>query len=211
MKIYILIVFGLLCNLSLNAQNTNYALIGTWESVDIVNQKEIQISFGKDSGFVIEHLLVADYKYEIIDNMLISSLKQNDGAKKTIIDTSYLIIKPDTIIRCYNRLGWRDTVTMIRVGLTQNKTENKNPLLGMWKWAYPAGDTAVSSFFDNGSWHFSVPLDKYFGTYSVSGDTIKTIFNNDSEKQKRIFWIEGNLLALRDIVSGRQYLYRKVH
>ena len=99
MKIYTFIVFVLLCNLSSNAQNLNYDLIGTWESVDIVNQKRIQISFVSDSNFVIKNMLIADYKYEINGNMLISRLEQNDTTKKPIIDTSYLIIKPDTILR----------------------------------------------------------------------------------------------------------------
>ena len=210
MKIYTYIVFVLLCNLSSNAQNLNYDLIGTWESVDLVNKKRIQISFESDNNFVIKNMLIADYKYEINDNILISHLQQNDANKKSIIDTSYLIIKPDTIIRSYNRLGWKDTVTMIRVAVSDSKVQKKNPLLGIWKWVYPAGDTAVASFSDDGSWHFSVPFDTYFGTYSVNGDTVKTILNNNSKEQKRIFWIEGNLLALQDLVSGKQYLYRKV-
>ena len=211
MKIYTFIVFVLLCNLSSNAQNLNYDLIGTWESVDIVNQKRIQISFVSDSNFVIKNMLIADYKYEINGNMLISRLEKNDTTKKPIIDTSYLIIKPDTIIRSYNRLGWKDTVTMIRVAFPDSYVQNRNPLLGVWKWVYPAGDTAVASFLDDGSWHFSVPLDAYFGTYSVNGDTLKTTLNNSIKEEKRTFWIEGNLLVLQDKITGKQYLCRRVH
>jgi hypothetical protein len=212
MKFYTFIFFVLICDLSSNAQSINNALLtGTWESVNTVNQKRTQISFGSDNNFVLKYLLVADYHYEVHKNLLISYLQRDDTTKKPIIDTSFLIIKPDTIIRSYNRLGWKDTVTMVRVAYPDKKTKDKNPLLGTWKWTYPAGDTAVSSFFDDGNWHFSVPLNTYFGTYSVNGDTLKTIFNFNSEEQKKTFWIEGDLLALQDIISGKQYLYRRVH
>ncbi len=207
---YYLLLFFLLTAITVLAQDKTSRLEGKWESAVLKNQKGILISFGEDSVFTLSHVLSADYKYELNKNTLISYL-QNADENKTTIDTSFVLIKPDTIVRWYNRLGWKDTVVMIKTGMNAfDSTGNDNPMAGNWKYKYPTGDTAYSTFYKSGIWHFYLPMDRYEGTYSVSGDTLITEFKNGENRQKRIFWIQGNLLGLRDINSDSEYLYRRL-
>jgi len=210
MKSFCLIILSLVINIAVMAQANNSKLEGKWESVDIKNQRGILISFNSNNIFSLSHTLVADYKYELRKNQLISSL-QSDDPDKSIIDTSNLVIKTDTIIRSYNRLGWKDTVIMLKTGSVSADSVNiNNPLVGNWKYKYPTGDTAYSTFYSDGRWHFYLPLDKYKGNYSVSGDTLITNFDESEMKQKRIYWIEGNLLGLKDLHTNGESLYRRL-
>lgn len=209
MKSCCTLVLCLIFNMIVLAQVNNPNLGGKWESINIKNQRGLLISFDSGNVFSLSHILVADYKFEIKKNMLISVLKTDSD--KTIIDTSFLVIKTDTIIRSYNRLGWKDSVVMIKTGLNSiDSTNFNNPIVGNWKYRYPTGDTAYSTFYNDGRWHFYLPMDKYTGTYSISGDTLVTNFNSSEDQQKRVFWIEGNLLGLRDINSNNEYLYKRL-
>ncbi len=210
MKSFCVLILIVIINLTVLAQSNNSKLEGKWESVNIKNQRGILIYFDSKNIFTLSHILVADYTYEIKDNMLISVLKNFDS-NKTIIDTSFLVIKSDTIVRFYNRLGWKDSVVMIKTGSNSIDSSNiDNPIVGNWRYRYPTGDTAYSTFYSDGRWHFYLPMDKYSGTYSISGDTLVTNFNDNEEKQKRVYWIEGNLLELKDINANSEYLYRRL-
>ncbi len=201
----------LLFNNLIFAQEINNKLIGNWESVDLKNQISMKIEFKEDNKFILSNVLVADYQYTLKENMLISRFEKDTPVKKVFIDTSYLEIKQDTIIRSYNRLGWKDTVVMIRdKNFEVNSEAKKNAIVGKWKWAYPAGDTATSVFYNNGSWHFYVPQNYSTGSYSVSSDTITLTFDNNAVKEIDTYWVEGNLLQLKNLNENKEYLFRKV-
>jgi hypothetical protein len=210
MKSFSVLLLHIMLTLNVFAQSDSSKLEGKWESVDINNQRGILLYFNSNNIFTLNHILVADYTYEIQNNMLISLLKSADS-NKTIIDTSFLVIKTDTIIRYYNRLGWKDSVIMIKTGLNPvDSSYADNPMVGNWRYRYPTGDTAFSTFYNDGRWHFYLPMDKYSGTYSISGDTLVTNFEGSEVKQKRLYWIEGNLLGLKDINAKNEYLYRRL-
>lgn len=197
--------------ISVLSQTNTSELIGRWESVNYRPPKALQMEFKKNNEFVLTNLLVADYKYRVEGNMLISSLERDQPVKKIIIDTSYLQIKQDTIVRSYNRLGWKDTVTMIRDrNFHADSGGAENFIVGKWKWAYPMGDTATAVFSNNGTWHFFYPQDIYDGTYNIKNDTLSIKLNANSKARIHTFKIEGKLLELKDIKSGNQFLYRKM-
>ena len=185
-------------------------IIGKWDSVDSQPPKMIRIEFKTDNEFVYTNMLIADYKYKLEGNLLICSLEKKYPVKKILIDTSYLQIKKDTIIRSYNRLGWKDTVLMIKdMSYKVDGGQDSNPLTGKWKWAYPMGDTATAIFRNNGMWHFSYPQDIYKGTYKINKDTLSIKMNNGGKAQIKTYKVEGKLLELKDLESGNQSLYRR--
>src|SRR4030067_845111 len=197
-------------NYQIYAQGLNQ-LIGKWESVDMNDQIGTQIEFKENNKFILIHILIADYKYVLNGNILISYLEKDTPVKKVLIDTSYLEIKPDTIVRRYNRVGWKDTVIMIRDKSFDGNSDNKeNVLIGKWKWVYPAGDTATSIFYNSGLWHFYVPQNYSTGNYSVIGDTITINFDNNKNKQVDTYWVEGNLLRLKNLNMNKESLFRRV-
>ncbi|HEY6907622.1 MAG TPA: hypothetical protein VI230_09130 [Ignavibacteriaceae bacterium] len=210
MKSFSVLLLHIMLTLNVFAQGDSSKLEGKWESVDINNQRGILLHFDSGNVFTLNHILAADYTYEIKKDMLISTLKNIDS-NKTIIDTSFLIIKTDTIIRYYNRLGWKDSVIMIKTGLIPDDSSAfDNPIAGTWRYRYPTGDTAFSTFYSDGRWHFYLPMDKFSGTYTISRDTLVTNFEGSEVKQKRLYWIEGNLLGLKDINAKNEYLYRRL-
>lgn len=213
MKFYIIIILNLsvlLINSVAFTQESSKKLIGRWETVDVKNQVGYQIEFNSNRDFYYKKVLIADYKYKVKGNMLITSLQKDYPAKKIIIDTSYLKIKRDTLFRAYNRLGWKDTSVMIRDKNYRVKNKNKsNSIMGRWISYYPTGDTAVSIFYENGIWHFTVPQESTKGKYSISNDSLIVSYNGNKKKQVNTFWVEGKLLELKDLSTGRQILYRK--
>lgn len=215
MKINIIIVLiGIVFGTGINdfPQTNGAGLIGKWESVDSKPPKLLIIEFKADNDFVLTNLLVADYKYKLEGSLLISTIEKEYPQKKIIIDTSYLQIKQDTIIRSYNRLGWKDTVTMIRDRNYKVKSQKSdNIMVGKWKWAYPMGDTATAVFNNNGTWHFSYPQDIYKGVFNVNTDTLSVKLDNSSKAQISTYRVEGKLLVLQDLKTGNQILYRKVY
>jgi hypothetical protein len=202
--------FLLISNISL-AQNSSKDLLGSWQSVDVKDQVGYQIEFRSNHEFIYKKVLIADYKYKIKGNMLITSLQKDNPAKKIIIDTSYLIFKKDTVLRAYNRLGWKDTSVMIRdKSYRVKKTSKSNSIIGRWISYYPTGDTAISIFNDNNVWHFTVPQESINGKYSIKGDSLIVSYNNNKKNQINTFWIEGKLLELKELGTGKQILYRKI-
>lgn len=211
-KIIIVLIVISVSGIPVFSQTNSSELIGIWEAVNYKPPKALQIEFKSNNELVLTNLLVADYKYRIEGNVLISSIEKEYPVKKIIIDTSYLQIKKDTIVRRYNRLGWKDTVTMIRDrGYKPDSGTADNFIVGKWKWAYPMGDTATAVFNNNGTWHFSYPQDIYDGVYSIKKDTLSIKLNSSSKEQIHTFQIEGKLLELKDLKSGNQFLLRRVH
>jgi hypothetical protein len=210
-RIFLVLCFTLSVFILLFASGKDNDIIGKWDSVDSNSPKLIRIEFGPDSVFTLTNFLVADYQYKIVGNLLISKLEKEYPQKMVIIDTSYLVIKKDRIIRSYNRLGWKDTVTMVRdKSYKLDPEKSGNPIVGKWKWAYPMGDTATSVFYPDGRWHFSYPQDIYKGVYKVNHDTLSISMKADSKEQLKTFKVEGKLLELKDLETGNDFLYRKV-
>ncbi len=198
--------------ISVFSQTNNTDLIGKWESLNSKPPNAVQLEFKTGNEFIFIDFLVADYKYRIEGNLLISSIEKEYPQKKILIDTSYLQVKPDMIIRSYNRLGWKDTVTMIRDrSYPIDSGKANNFIIGKWKWAYPMGDTATAVFNNDGTWHFSVPKDIYKGVYEMKQDTLSIKNNNSSNSEQYTFKVEGKLLELKDLRSGNQFLYRRAH
>ena len=207
----ILLIAILVCaGYSFRIQPDKPDIIGKWDSVDSQPPKMIRIEFKTDNVFIYTNMLVADYKYRLEGNLLISSLEKEYPVKKILIDTSYLQISQDTIIRSYNRLGWKDTVMMIKdKSYKVDGGPYSNPLVGKWKWAYPMGDTATAIFKNDSTWHFSYPQDVYEGTYNIKKDTLSVKMNNGQKVRLRTYKVEGKLLELKDLESGNQSLYRR--
>lgn len=195
-------------NFTIIAQRKSAQIVGKWETVEIKNQVGYQIEFYSNNEFIYRRVLIADYKYKLIKNMLITHLTKNYPRKRVIIDTSYVRIKNDTLFRSYNRLGWKDTAKMIRDN-KYKKIDKNNKILGRWIWVYPAGDTAISTFYNNGIWHFFVPQDKIKGKYAVKNDTLILQYTQ-GKKQIYIFKIEGKLFELKDLKTRNQILYRRI-
>jgi len=209
-KIVFLIVITFTSVISVFSQTDNLDLTGKWESMNSKPPNAVQVEFKTNNELILTNFLVADYKYKIEGNLLISSIEKEYPQKKILIDTSYLQIRKDTIIRSYNRLGWKDTVTMIRdKSYLVDSGQANDFMIGKWKWAYPMGDTATAIFNNNGTWHFSYPKDIYKGTYEIKHDTLSIKKDNNSNAELYNFKIEGKLLELKDLRSGNQFLYRR--
>ncbi len=210
-KISFVFSFLLLSSLSY-AQNSPDSLIGKWQSVYLIHRKAKQFEFKKDGAIIANQILIADYKYKIKNNMLIDFLKADYAPGGIIIDTSYFKIKQDTIIRWYNRQGWKDTVAMIKDKDYIIKTKYKNnPFLGKWNWLYPTKDTATGIFQNDSTWRFYVVQNFNYGTYVVNGDTLKLSFKKGKIKQIKTFWIKGKLLEIKDTKTGNETLFKKIN
>ena len=205
----VLIIFCM--NNLIAAQNQDSSLFGKWQSVDVKKRMSTQLEFLNNNKVIFNQVLIADYKYVVKNNMLIDYIAKPYPQKGTIVDTSYFIAKQDTIIRWYNRGGWKDTVTMIRdKKYPESSGRKSNPFLGKWKWQYPTKDTAAGIFKNNGTWHFSLPQNIITGTYLIKKDTLEMNFGKKKNKQTGVYWTKGNLLELRDLSSNHQYLYRRI-
>ncbi len=198
----------LIYSTSIFAQNLNSALIGEWESVTMVGQKVSHLKFSPDGKITMQQFIEADYKYKLKGNLLFQTFHTNFPISKTIIDTNYLTVKKDTIYRKYGKLYWSTTVKMVR-DKSFKLSSKINPLVGKWLWKYPAGHIATSIYFNNGTMHLSVPRDKYFGNYSISGDTLKVTLGNKTTISSNIR-IKGKLLIIKNIKTGNKEIYKRV-
>ncbi len=205
--VYIIILFTY-C--SIIGQEKKSDLIGKWKSVEKRNEKITLLVFTTKNEFTMQPVIVADYKYKIKGNLLLRFFHKTYPIKKTIIDTSYLIFKPDTIIRKYGKGNWTNTVTMVRAKNSE-RDSGKDPLIGTWLWDYPAGHTAKSIYRKNGTMHLAVPRDKYEGHYSVNNDTIKIVLNKNKAKIIYTYWTKGKLLSLKNLEHGNEELFKRIN
>lgn len=194
---------------SFGFQNDHNKLIGKWESVVKKYEKINRLVFDADNNFSIQSFITADYRYKLKGDVLIKYFDKTYPIKKSIVDTSYLVIKPDTIFRKYGRGKWTKQVVMIRDRKYKVK-DKQNPLIGRWYWKYPAGHTAVSTYNSNGTMHLFVPRDKYKGKYITQKDTLKVTFEKVDKKQIMTYSIDGKLLSLKYLGTESEELYKKI-
>ncbi len=205
--LFISVLFFLFVSFSF--QNDNNKLIGKWESVVKKYEKINRLTFNANNKFSIQSFITSDYRFKLKGNVLIKFLDITYPAKKTIVDTSYLIIKQDTIFRKYGRGKWTNEVIMIRDKSYKVRDKN-NPLIGRWRWKYPAGHTAISTYYKNSTMHLLVPRDKYNGKYETKKDTLEVTLESVDRKQVMTYSIEGDLMSLKYLGTGNEELYKKI-
>ncbi len=187
------------------------SLIGKWELIKNTRQWDVDLQFRGNRNFSVQRHLAANYSYQLKGDTLISFLQSSYPDSETIIDTSFITVKKDTIIRTYRKSGKTNSLYMIKDNsYSEPGHEPVNALIGRWKWTYPSKDTAVEIFHNDQTWDFSVTGKMNTGHFEVNKDTLTMIYN-DKKKTKRVhtFWVQGNMMSIRDLKTNKEYLYRR--
>ncbi len=189
-------------------QNKKSGLIGKWESLVVTRNNTVKvIEFLPHGKFVFRSELVADYKYKVEENKLITSLK-NKYSHKLVVDTSTIVIKPNVIIRTNYSNGKKQVYKLIRVG--ERKTTDKG-VLGKWKWKYPMGGYATAEFTAAGHMLFKTNVNTFKGKYSEKGKHVTIDFDKGiAKKQNLVIWQKENLLIITYPGKKSRELYRRV-
>ncbi len=196
---------------SLRPQSVD-SLVGNWELIKNAAQWDVNIKFKENQDFFVQRHLSAKYSYQLNGDTLISFLQRTYPDSETIIDTSFITVRNDTIIRTYEKSGQKNSIHMIRdTSYDYPGDSMENPLIGRWKWTYPSRDTAVETFLNDHTWDFSVTGRIYDGHFEVNKDTLTMIYN-DKKKTKRVhtFWLQENMLGIKDLETNKEYLYRRI-
>ncbi len=187
------------------------SLVGNWELIKNSRQWDVDLRFRENREFFVQQHLYAKYKYELNGDTLISFLQTSYPDSETIIDTSFITVKKDTIIKTYSKSGKTNTIVMIKdKSYPKPKKKTSNPIVGRWKWMYPSKDTAVETFHNDKTWDFSVSKKMYSGNWEVNRDTLVMTYDNTKKTKKlHTFWIQENMLGIRDLKTDKEYLYRR--
>jgi len=199
----ILSIFTILTIFNSNyAQNNNSSIIGNWESVNGKNGRLQLLKIESDTTLYVQTDLAAEYSYSLIGNKMIAKLL---NSTKTIIDTTDIVIKTDTVLSILKRNGTEEITTFIRLPGDSSKSTG---IVGNYTWKYPNAHTAYSKFTSAGMWVFRLPIETTKGSYKLSSDTL-TVFYTGLEPVKMKFWANDKLLILTDIKTGEENLYKK--
>jgi len=187
------------------------SLVGNWELIKNARQWDVSLRFHENKSFFVQRYLSAEYDYQLKGDTLVSFLHHSYPDSETVVDTSLVTVKTDTIVRTYTKAGNTNLIKMIRDKSYQVPgSKDHDPLIGRWKWEYPSKDTAYETFHNDKTWDFSITGKPNSGHYEVNKDTLTMIYD-DVKNTKRIhtFWIEGGLMGIRDVKTGKEYLYRR--
>ncbi len=187
------------------------SLLGNWKLIKNARQWDVDLRFGGSGNFYVQRHLSARYSYQLNGDTLVSFLQSSYPDSELIVDTSFITVKKDTVIRTYIKSGKTNSLRMIKDN-SYPVPENKktNPLIGRWKWTYPSKDTAVEVFHNDQTWDFSVTGKMNTGHYEVDKDTLTMIYNDKKETERiHTFWIQGNMMGIRDLKTNKEYLYRR--
>lgn len=208
--LFLLLIIFLSTNTDLRPQSVD-SLIGHWQLIKNADQWDVDLRFEDNMKFSVRRHLYAEYSYQLNGDTLISSLLKTYPDSEIVIDTSFITIKKDTIIRNYKKSGQANSIHMLRdTSYSVPAAKSANPLVGRWKWKYPSKDTAVETFYNDGTWDISVTGRKYEGHFEVNKDTLTMIYNN-KKKTKRVhtFWLQENMLRIKDLNTNKEYLYKR--
>ena len=210
MKIKIALLFTLtvfLTFLTFAQKKNTVSLIGNWESESIVNSHLAIMKINSDSTFLIQNDLTADYLYRISGNRIIRTLLTKHPGKP-IIDTAYFKLKKDSLIITFLQKEKDKIISMVR---SKVKRSFGNSIVGSYAWKYPNGHTAFSKFTKDGKWFFRVPEQIVKGKYIIYEDKISFYYSDKpADYEKRMYFIKGNQLLLRDTRTGMQSYYKRV-
>ncbi len=187
------------------------SLVGNWELIKNERQWDVDLRFEADMSFYVQRHLSAKYSYKLNADTLISFLLSSYPDSETIVDTSLITVKTDTIVRTYNKSGNINSINLVRdKSYKVPENEAGNPLIGRWKWVYPSKDTAVETFYNNQTWDFSVTGRMNEGYFEVDKDTLTMIYNDKKKtKKNHTFWIQQDMMGIRDLKTNKEYLYRR--
>ncbi len=187
------------------------SLAGNWELIKSARQWDVDLRFEKNKNFYVQRHLSAKYDYQLKGDTLISFLQKTYPDSETIVDTSFITVKNDTIIRTYVKKGKTNSIYMIKdPDYSVHANEARNPLIGRWKWKYPSKDTAVEVFHKDQTWDFSVIGKKITGHYEIDKDTLTMIYDDKKNtKREHTFWIQENMMGIKDLQTNKEFLYRR--
>lgn len=210
LKAYLSIIILSLFSSYIQPQSID-SLAGNWLLVKNARQWDVDLRFDRDYKFYVQRHLSASYSYALNGDTLISYLQNTYPDSETVVDTSYITVKKDTIVRTYMKSGQKNSIYMIRDKSYQGREEDAdNPLIGQWKWTYPSKDTALEIFHNDHAWDFSVSGKMNTGHFEVNKDTLIMIYNDKKgTKREHTFWLEKNLLGIKDLKTNKEYLYKR--
>lgn len=193
------------------SQDSLNILSGEWRLLNQPGKWEVKLIFKRSGDFTVQRFLSADYTYKLDGNRLISVLNKPDSDSVTVIDTSYIKLNSDTLLVSYYKNGIKTTKAMLRDVDTLKKNKSESTIIGRWTWRYPTKELAVETFNDDGTNQISIIGNIYEGNYIINSDTLNMIYDNKNHTNKlHTFWLQGNLLGIKDLKTNNEYLYKKV-
>ena len=163
-----LIFFTVISGIDFAQNITTSSIIGNWESVNSENNRVQVIKFDYDSTFYFQSVLSAEYSYSVIGNKMIAKLLHSN---KTIIDTTDIIIKKDTLISIFRRNGTDEITTMVKI---PGVSSDSIGIVGDYLWKYPIGTEGGLS-----------PLYQYASTLSKTRFTSSAFLGCDGDYHTR--------------------------
>ena len=203
----VLFVAACLTCFSFAQKKNSSSLIGNWESESMQDSPLIILKINSDSTFLMQTDLAADYSFKITGNKMIRTLITKDSAQKAV-DTSFIKLKRNSLTITFPQNGKDKIISMVRIKGTR---QGGRSITGSYKSKYPDGKTAFSILTKDRKWHFRLPLQTVKGIYSIYNDNVFFKYSNKpGDIEKRMFFIKGNRLMLRDTRTGKEEFFRKV-
>lgn len=205
LQIILLAVF--LTSISFAQKKSTRALIGNWESESLADSHLTILKINRDSTFLIQNDLAANYTYKLSGNRIIRTLLNTVGGGN-VIDTAYYKLKKDSLIITFPEKGKDKIIKMARLKERRRKVTG---ITGNYTWKYTNGHIAFSKFTKDGKWLFRLPEQIVKGRYDIFEDKIAFHYSDKpGDIEKRMFFIKGKRLLLRDMMSNSQSYYRKI-
>ncbi len=205
-KLLFVIVFGF-AFASFAQKKSSVNLYGNWESEIKQDSHVTLIKINRDSTFQIQKDLAEDYYIKISGNRMIRSILNKDSVK-VAMDTSFIKMKRNILSLTFYNAGKEKIISMERLKRTRHGSKG---IIGSYSWKYPDGKTAFSKFTKDGKWIFRKPLQKLSGKCDIYNDNISFhFFGKEKDFVRRMFFVEGSRLMLRDNRTGKVEYYRRV-
>jgi len=201
-KFYLtILIFSLLLQSQLIfAQQKNIQdnlLVGKWKSIKIDQKNvEINIQFNIDGTVKYDVSTILNGFYILKNNKLISYFKKF-GTDKTIVDTSMIEIKGNTLTQ--KSLVGGTTIKMTRI---DKENDNSNFILGKWKSENYNGYQAITEFNAYFKVNVQLLVKSIEGSYTVDKNLI-TISSSNSSNMRMNYKITKDTMTLHNLENGK--------
>lgn len=177
----------------------NKKLIGFWESAS-TSKGGIgnNIEFGEDGSYIAALTVIIDLNYAVKDGKIYNSKKPGEpvsyetGAEIIVGDDSLVLIGENDKKEVRNRIGARVDDSVV----------------GKYKYRHYSGGMAYEQFTADGAMHFRMPMQSIHGCYSIEGDEIKVIIQ-DQEPKNLHYELRAESLFIEGSKGPSEYTHVK--
>ncbi|MCH8325907.1 MAG: hypothetical protein IIB83_05015 [Bacteroidetes bacterium] len=206
LKIFLISGFVIIYSSSFS-QEVKKGLIGKWGS-DVVKNSRVGTvwQFNKNGTVEITSGAVVYYVYSFNGKELISALF-NHITGGTILDTSFVEIRGDSLFQKYKLKSKEYSRVMIRVG---KRKKSLLHLVGTWETINIAGQKSYYKFNGDHTLILRIPLKTQKGTFNVKDFTLELKLKGEKQEVYNIKFLSHSL-SLKNIRNKIEKTFQRIY